>query len=376
MASRPAPGRPCGPRGSTRMMVVFVRSRPARYRWAEWRPARNCASAAGSPARACSTLRGGLLPRRHVGGAATASGAAESSVSRSRSMRTSARAGSVSQVSERMSHSLGPRLPCSRTNVAKAARKARPPVRPPPPRAARPRRGPSKAAISSAEARTWRLSAQSSRVGTAESTSPTPDTRVSGSSVVAQRGGDGTEDAGPDRRGRGDLEVALEQAADQRHEGAGPGHQLLVGHRPEIRPGGTGRGGLVPVGPEVGQVLGHQHLAHPRADAGRAGLALVPGLGDVRRDVGVLAEVDVVDHLRRQPGRPDAEDPRHRGVDVEVAAEAAHHLGEDRVHVLTIERADAHCVSAQPMTTPGSHTNDQASGLTGSGSTSPALALV
>ena len=34
------------------------------------------------------------------------------------------------------------------------------------------------------------------------------------------------------------------------------------------------------------------------------------------------------------------------------------------------------CVSAQPMTTPGSHTSDQASGLTGSGSTSPALALV
>ena len=136
----------------TRMMVVFVRSRPARYRWAEWSPARNWASAPGSPASASST-RAVAASLVATLAALRASGAAESSASRSRSMRASARAGSVSQVSERMSHSLGPRLPCSRTNVAKAARKASASGPATACRAAKPSLGPSKAVISSGATR-------------------------------------------------------------------------------------------------------------------------------------------------------------------------------------------------------------------------------
>ena len=44
--------------------------RPARYRWAEWRPPAELGQQGGSPAAGLLDSRGGLLPRRHVPSAA------------------------------------------------------------------------------------------------------------------------------------------------------------------------------------------------------------------------------------------------------------------------------------------------------------------
>jgi hypothetical protein len=106
---------------NTRITLVLVRSRPARYACAEPRPISNWASVSGSAARISRTFAvaasraSAFLSLRAVGDSSSAA-------PRMRSISTVTSSGLVSHTSLRMSHSFGPRLPNSRMNASKPSR--------------------------------------------------------------------------------------------------------------------------------------------------------------------------------------------------------------------------------------------------------------
>ncbi len=158
----------------TRMMFVFDRSLPGTKMAALAMAARKVASVSASPASAVSTSTCTAF-RSASRAAFWRFGEAESSASRIRSIAANAMSGFVSHVSERMSHSFGPRDPYSARNSSSAATKALAFASlDPRSRASRPCGPLSKISMSVAEARTCRLRSHIAYEGAAESTPPKP----------------------------------------------------------------------------------------------------------------------------------------------------------------------------------------------------------
>ena len=102
---------------TTLMMLVLARSRPARYRCADFKAISNCANASGSAAKASRT-RFSAARRSSAFFSLRMTGLSLLAAPRIVSINDVANDGLVSQVSERISHSFGPRLPNSRINAA------------------------------------------------------------------------------------------------------------------------------------------------------------------------------------------------------------------------------------------------------------------
>ena len=97
-------------------MLVLARSRPAKYRCADFKAISNCANASGSVANASRT-RFSAARRSSTFFSLRMIGLSLLVAPRIVSINDVTNVGLVSQVSDRMSHSLGPRLPNSRMNA-------------------------------------------------------------------------------------------------------------------------------------------------------------------------------------------------------------------------------------------------------------------
>ncbi|CAB4787001.1 unannotated protein [freshwater metagenome] len=98
-------------------MLVLARSRPARYRCADFKAISNCANVSGSVANASRT-RFSAARRSSTFFSLRMTGLSLLAAPRIVSTSEVTKVGLVSHVSERISHSLGPRLPNSRMNAA------------------------------------------------------------------------------------------------------------------------------------------------------------------------------------------------------------------------------------------------------------------
>ena len=274
------------------MMFVFARSRPARYVCADDSPASNCASVSGSSANAERT-RLVTASRSAAPEADRAAGSPSGPCLRITLIRLSASSGCVSHTSLIRSHSFGPRLPYSARNARNADR-------------------------NSSESGSSRDSFHIARLGSAESTSPTPVISVSASVGSPIASATAARIPGPIEAPAVTVRCRSKSRLTVGSRPARSCHQFVIGE-----PGEVGALGAEPV--RLGLILAQhvevtgEHLLHPRAHLGRVLRAVVPGLRDVGRDVGVVAEVGEVDHLRGEVWSADAEHPRQRRVDVEIA---------------------------------------------------------
>ncbi len=159
---------------------------------------------------------------------------------------------------------------------------------------------------------------------------------------VADRRADGGEDSRCDRRAARRDGVALEQLVQHRQRRARPSEQLVVVEGSEI---GTGRAEgdrLVAFTVDLRPLRRRHHPAEMLDDAGHQIRALVVGVGDVRRHIGVIAEEGQVELLDGDRRTAHAEHAHVGQVDVHVPAEEPDRLRVDRVELVGGVRTDAH----------------------------------
>ena len=331
---RPSSHAAIRPSWITRTIAVLDRSRPRLNVAAELRPTSNAPSDSASPANAVRT-RSASSRRSRSRAAFSAMGEASSSAIRMRSTAARAVSGSSSHTRAIRSHSLAPRDPNSPRNrsnsstnaIASACEDARSlSLRPAVPpsnsvtqrsrRAHRPRHPPHR-------------KGRSSRVD-----APEAGHQSHGPVRLADRSADLRKDARPDRRADRLVDVLVEHPPVQRPKRDDVAEQRAIRHLAVVRPLRTNAQRLLAVGlqlllRDVGrrpcQPSGH-HLAG-------SGVG-VPVLGDVRRHVGVVAEVHLVDRGRRHARRAAGPHPEQRCAQVRVPAEDADHLRPERIELL------------------------------------------
>ena len=256
-----------------------------------------------------------------------------------RSMAPSASSGRVPQVGARNSHSFGPREPnCSR-NSSKAWQNFDPSgsLRS---RSTSPSTPWSNCAVRAGDARHLAGQVPQAPAGGGRVDAADAGHQPHRHGRVAELGADALDD--PERHGRAvaDEDVLAEEVAEPVHVVAGERQDLLVRHGREVGPAGHRLVDHALVVDQLGQVLLREDPPEGLVDPLGVGRALVGGPGLVGRRVG-RAEEALVHQLGREPGRADGEDPRHRHVEVRVAAEAAEDLDLVRVELVEVEGAEA-----------------------------------
>ncbi len=116
--------------------------------------------------------------------------------------------------------------------------------------------------------------------------------------------------------------------------------ELLIGELAEVGAARDESIDLIAVCSQLSEVVASEELVEVALELRGELFVLVvgPGLVLVRGDARHVAEVLEVDHLRRQAGHAQPVDPRHRHVEVEVAAEDADSVGPIGVELVVGER--------------------------------------